>query len=182
MRLRKLILSAIFAALCCVATTVLTIPSPIGGYFNLGDCIVLLSGLLLGPLYGALAAGIGSALADLCSGFVPYAPATLLIKALMAMTAALLCRPFCRRSQPGYLLAGAALGGLAAECIMLLGYFLFESLLYHPAAALSNALVTNLPQAAVGLVAALALYILLERSGFIRLTTKYTGGQHHYDT
>ena len=61
---RKIVMTAMFAALCCVATMIIKIPSPLKGYLNLGDCIVLLSGFMLSPLYGFLAAGIGSALAD----------------------------------------------------------------------------------------------------------------------
>lgn len=177
MKLRKMILAALFAALTCVATLVITIPSPTGGYFNLGDCIVILAGLVLGPVYGALAAGIGSALADLIAGFTLYAPATLVIKALMALCAGLLHRSLCRRGQHfGHSFAGALVGGVAAECIMVLGYGLFETLLYSAEAALANALTTNLPQAAVGLTGALALFTVLDRS---RLTTKLTGGQQH---
>ena len=55
-------MTALFMALCCVATMVIQIPSPTQGYVNLGDCVVLLSGWLLGPWYGIAAAGIGSAL------------------------------------------------------------------------------------------------------------------------
>ena len=58
------------AALVCVATMVIKIPSPLNGYINLGDCIVLLSGWLLSPVYGFMAAGLGSALADLFAGYV----------------------------------------------------------------------------------------------------------------
>ena len=75
------------AALTCVATIVIKIPSPLNGYINLGDCIVLLSGWLLSPVYGFFAAGLGSALADLFSGYAAYAPATFLIKGLMALIA-----------------------------------------------------------------------------------------------
>ena len=60
------------AALICVATMVIKIPSPLNGYINLGDCIVLLSGWLLSPVYGFMAAGLGSALADLFAGYVTY--------------------------------------------------------------------------------------------------------------
>ena len=84
---RKIVLTAMFAALCCVATMIIKIPSPLKGYLNLGDCIVLLSGFMLSPLYGFLAAGIGSALADLFAGYVIYAPATFVIKGVMALIA-----------------------------------------------------------------------------------------------
>ena len=51
-KIRKLVLAALLAALVCVATMVVQIPSPMQGYVNLGDCFVLLSGWLLGPWYG----------------------------------------------------------------------------------------------------------------------------------
>ena len=41
--LKKLVLAAMFAALSCVATMVIQIPSPMSGYVNLGDCFVLLA-------------------------------------------------------------------------------------------------------------------------------------------
>ena len=54
-KVRKLVLSALMAALVYVATSIIQIPSPVNGYVNLGDCFVLLSGWLLGPWYGAAA-------------------------------------------------------------------------------------------------------------------------------
>jgi len=63
------------------------IPSPLKGYINLGDGIVLIASWILPLPYGLIAAGLGSALADLFSGYVVYAPATFIIKALMAVVA-----------------------------------------------------------------------------------------------
>lgn len=83
--LRRLVLSALFAALACIATLVIQLHVSPNGYINLGDCIVLLCGWLLSPAYGAAAAGIGSAMADILSGYAYYAPATLVVKALMAL-------------------------------------------------------------------------------------------------
>ena len=64
----RIVLVALFAALTCVATMFLRIPSPTGGYLNLGDGIALLSAFLLGPWLGGVAAGLGSMLADLQIG------------------------------------------------------------------------------------------------------------------
>ena len=89
-KIRKLVFAALLAALVCVATMVVQIPSPMQGYVNLGDCFVLLSGWLLGPWYGFAAGGIGSMLADLFLGYAHYAPGTLVIKGLVALLAALL--------------------------------------------------------------------------------------------
>ena len=58
MKLRKLVLAALFAALCTVMTMVIQVPSPMQGYVNLGDCAVLLSAWVLGPWYGGAAAEI----------------------------------------------------------------------------------------------------------------------------
>ena len=91
---KNLVFAALLAAVTCVATLVIHIPSPLNGYINLGDCFVLLSGWLLGPVYGFLAAGIGSGLADLFLGYAVYAPATFVIKGLVALAAYLLIKAF----------------------------------------------------------------------------------------
>ena len=83
---------SLFTALTLLGTSVLRIPTPTFGYVHLGDCFVLLAGLLLGPVYGGLAAGIGSALADLLAGYVVWVPGTFMIKFLTAAAAALLFR------------------------------------------------------------------------------------------
>ena len=45
-RTRMVVMAAAFAALACVATMVVKVPSPTGGYMNLGDTVVLLAQLL----------------------------------------------------------------------------------------------------------------------------------------
>ncbi len=65
--LLRLVMAALLAAMTCVATMVLVVPSPTGGYMNLGDAVVLLGVFLLGPVYGA-AAGIPSNLVQAVFG------------------------------------------------------------------------------------------------------------------
>lgn len=62
--IRKLVLAALLAALTAVATMIIRIPTPTQGYIHLGDGMVLICGILLGPGLGALAAGIGSMMAN----------------------------------------------------------------------------------------------------------------------
>ena len=95
---QKIAVTALLAALTCVATMVIKIPSPMKGYLNLGDCVVLTAGWMLSPVYGFLAAGLGSALADLFSGYVVYAPATFLIKGLMALVARFVYKALCNKT------------------------------------------------------------------------------------
>ena len=79
--IKKLVLAALMAALTYVATSIVQIPSPMQGYVNLGDCIVLLSGWILGPWWGAAAGGIGSMLVDLIAATVTMRPARWLSRA-----------------------------------------------------------------------------------------------------
>lgn len=144
-------------ALTCAATMVVKIPSPNQGYVNLGDCVVLLSGWLLGPVYGGAAAGIGAAMADLLLGCPHYVPGTLLIKGLMAVLCAF-------ASRGGRTFLRRALSGLAAECVMIAGYFGYSSLLLGRGLAAATSIPGNLFQGAVGLAAGLALYEALEKS------------------
>lgn len=145
---KQIVIAAMLAALTCVATMVIKIPSPLNGYLNLGDCVVLLAGWTLSPVYAFLAAGIGSALADLFSGYVLYAPATFVIKGLMALIA-----------YYGFKLLNAKIGvrisrviaGIFAEAVMVLGYFVFEGFIYGFGASAVN-IPANSIQGVVGLI------------------------------
>jgi len=76
-------LLAIMTALATIMTIVIQIPYPgTSGYFNFGDTMVMLAGLLLGPVGGFIAGGFGSALADVATGYTFYAPITLVVKGL----------------------------------------------------------------------------------------------------
>ena len=82
---QKLVLCALFTALTTIATMVIQIPLSVSGYINMGDVFVLFGAFMLGPLFGAVSAGVGSMLADILTGYVVFAPATLIIKAIMAL-------------------------------------------------------------------------------------------------
>lgn len=162
---RRLVNMALFTALTTVATMVVRIPSPTGGYVNAGDSVVLLSAFLLGPAAGALAAGIGSALADLFAGYALYAPATLIIKALTALVAGLVLR----RAAGGVSVFRAVLAGVLGETVMVGGYYVFEALFVTGSWA--GALVEvpgNLVQAVFGVTAGTALLFALRRVPYVR--------------
>ena len=155
--IRKLVLSAMFAALSCAATMVIQIPIATG-YLNFGDGLCLLAGWILGPWYGFAAAGLGSALADLLAGYGAYVPATFVIKGLVALIAALLLRLVRKAGMPA--VWQLALSALPAEAAMVLGYFSFETLVLGETAAAAAAVPNNLLQAAAGIV----LAVLLEQA------------------
>ena len=84
----RIVLAGLMAALTCVATMIIRIPT-IKGYVHIGDCMVIASGIILGPGLGGLAAGIGSMLADLLGGYYVFSVATFVIKFLAALAAGL---------------------------------------------------------------------------------------------
>ena len=153
-------MAALMAALCCVATMIVKIPSPLKGYVNLGDCIVLLSGWILSPAYAFLAAGLGSALADVFSGYIIYAPATFVIKGLMAIIVF-----YCFKILHNKLgnLTSRIIGGVLAEIMMILGYFVFEGFLYGFAPSIVN-IPANAVQGVAGIIIGIILIKILEKS------------------
>ena len=158
---KQLAFTAVFAALCLVGTYVIVVPLP-NGYFNAGDVFVLLSGWCLGPLYGSVAAAIGSALADVVCGFALYAPATFMIKGLDAMLAYfvyVLLKKCIRKEKLDFL--PRAFSAVFGEILMVAGYFLFESVLYGLAGATISLLGNTLQGvccAICGVALASALY------------------------
>ncbi len=156
---KKIVMAAMLAALTCVATMIIKIPSPLKGYLNLGDCVVLFAGWMLSPGYGFLAAGIGSALADLFSGYVTYVPATFLIKGLMAVIAyggyKMLHKKFNNA-------LSRIISGTLAEIEMVLGYFLFEGILYGFVPSMVN-IPANAVQGAAGLILGCVLVRMFQK-------------------
>ena len=188
---RTLASVGIFAALTFLATFVIKIPTPTFGYIHIGDCFVLLSGLLLGPVCGGLAAGIGSALSDLLAGYAVWVPGTFLIKFL---TAAVAAKIFVRLRRISEKKAGKQVpvsgtssvlsktafpflpSAVCGELVMTAGYFLYNILIVSffsstvsaglaAAAAVSLAEIPfNLIQGAAGIVLAAVLYPVFVRA------------------
>lgn len=155
-------MAALLAALACVATMIIKIPSPLKGYINLGDCIVLIAGWMLSPVYGFLAAGLGSALADLFSGYVVYAPATFIIKGVMALIAFYGFKLLHKRLGD---LPSRIISGTVAEIIMILGYVVFEGFMYGFGPSVVN-IPANGVQGIAGLVLGIVLIKIFNKARF----------------
>ncbi len=160
--IKKLVFAALFAALSCVATMVIRIPTPIGGYIHAGDAVVLLSAFLLGPWWGAAAAGLGSGLADLIAGYGLYVPGTFAIKFIVALLAGFLLG--CKSVKSP--LARAIIAGVIGEIVMVLGYLAYEALILGYGAAAVGGVPMNCIQGAFGVIAGSALYVALSKTKF----------------
>ena len=157
---KKIVIAALIAALACIATMIIIIPSPLKGYINLGDCVVLTAGWMLSPAYAFLAAGLGSAFADIFSGYATYAPATFVIKGLMALIAFYGFKLLYKKlgNMPSRIISG-----VLAEMVMVLGYFVFEGFLYGFAPSMVN-IPPNTIQGIAGLIIGIMIIKALEKS------------------
>ncbi len=139
---RKLTYGGLMGAFIFLGTSILSFPM-VNGYLNMGDGIILISAVILGP-YAAVPAAIGSMLADLAAGFAIYAPFTFVVKGLVGFVPGLLLR------KKNLTLKTMILPFILAELIMVSGYFLADTLLFHEGAF--AALPFNLIQGLFGLI------------------------------
>ena len=171
-KMTRIVLTALFAALAFVATYIIKVPTVgTNGYVNIGDTIVLLCAWMIGGVYGGLAAGVGSALSDLIAGYGMYVPGTFVIKFLMAVVTYLVFNVMKKVNVNKVI--GYVISGILAELIMVLGYFLYESIVlgYGLGAALSIG--SNFVQAGTCLVLGYALIGALEGARVTTLIRKY---------
>lgn len=120
--LHHLVLVALFIALVALATMVINVPMiATRGFINVGDAVIFLSAVLMGPRVGLVAGGLGSALADILLGYAHWAPWTLVIKAVEGLIAAVLGHAIYKKEQK---VSGRVVGGLILSALwMVLGYY-----------------------------------------------------------
>lgn len=168
--IRRVTYGGILAAVIMIATMVFQFPIPmpaLKGYVNFGDGVIMAAAMIMGP-YAAISAAIGSALADLLSPYVIFAPATFLIKGSMGLVAGTLFRRYPKMNWVG------AVGVMAiCEAIMVSGYYLFELFYYaltHAPISLRQGAMTaaiaipyNLVQAVAAVLLGLAMMPVAKR-------------------
>lgn len=156
---RKLVFCGVFIALIFAATYFTKIPLPGAGYFNAGDCFIILGSAVLGPVWGGVCAGLGSALSDLIAGYGVYVPITLLVKALMGIAVGLILK--------NKTLTRGIISAFVSEVIMVLGYFVAEMFVFDTATATAGVL-GNLTQGGVSIVLGIALLAIVTKNTAIK--------------
>lgn len=171
-KIYKLIYSALFAALVSVSTMIIRIPILTNGYVHLGDGCVLLAGFILNCYYGPIAAGIGSAFADIFAGYAVYVPATFIIKAVVALIANRIFTVFSKGKESSRVRRfwGITIGGICAELFMTISYFLFEAIILGYGLGAVVGIVGNIVQGSVGIVSSLIFMAVIDR---IRFNSKF---------
>lgn len=160
LKTKHMVFTALFAAMTCAATLSLHIPTPgTGGYIHPGDALVVLSGILLGPIYGGLAAGLGSALSDFLSGYMIYVPITFIVKGVIAIVCYFVYHRLLGKISS--VVAKGIVTGFFSTFIVAAGYCFFEYFIYGAGAFAS--IPANLIQGLSGLVIATLLLPLLKQ-------------------
>ena len=170
-QITKYVLTAVFAAMVFVGTVVVQISIPAtGGYVNIGDVFIILAAFTLGSVYGGIAGAVGAGLVDLM--FYPtYAPATIVIKFIMGVVAAIFVTS---KSTGKVKMAGVALGAFCSEIIMIVGYLLYEIAIMGAGAALAG-ITGNIIQGGVSIVIALVLVSILDKTRFLSIYSRRMG-------
>ena len=121
----NLALTGLMGALVIVGTFI-SIPIPVLGdrtMIGLGNVFCILSGLLLGPVYGGLAAGVGSGVFDLVGGWASSAPTTLINKVMMAFVCGAIAWSGRSEGRRLYRVIAGAVSGSLTYCVL----YLFKS-------------------------------------------------------
>lgn len=125
----NLALTGLMGALVYVATMFFKVEIPVGAdrtMIGFANVFCVLSGLILGPFYGGIAAGVGSFLFDLTGGWFSSAGVTLITKGLMAVICGVIAWSGKRESASVSRLVVAAVSGSLGYCIMYLAYSFFK--------------------------------------------------------
>ncbi|MGE5627839.1 MAG: ECF transporter S component [Solirubrobacterales bacterium] len=88
-RTLSIVQTSLMIAIIALVTMTVKIPT-YTGYTHLGDSMIFLSVILLGKKKSIVASAAGMCLADMLSGYLVWAPFTLVIKGIMALVAALI--------------------------------------------------------------------------------------------
>ena len=107
-------------------------------------------------VFDSTSGGLFSALADIISGYAIYAPATFLIKGLMALVVGFVCLKNRK-------IFNVLISGLLAEVIMIVGYFTYEFILNGFSLAILS-VPGNALQGVAGVVSSFVLILLLTKN------------------
>ena len=163
----QMALTALMLSLVLITTMSIRLPSPFTqGYVHLGDTMIFLSVMLLGKNKGALAAGLGSRLADVLGGYTAYAPRTFVIKFLMAYIMGWFIQISAEKQRQNARIVSATeiMGMVLGGSEMVLGYALVDGFFAGNFFAGFLGAPFNIAQFSVGMVLAVVCCAVLKKT------------------
>ncbi len=153
---RNLATTAIMTALVLGLTLIQVAQTPVGGYIHLGDIAIYFASFAFGPWVGLIAGGLGTGLADVVSGYSVFAPLSLIVHGLQGLVAGWIVR---ERQTPRHF----TLALLSGSAILIVGYFIGESLFFGGPGYAIFEVPWNLVQEAVGWFG-VSIYVAVARA------------------
>lgn len=155
----------ILTAITAIFTIAVRIPvAPTRGYINLGDVAIYFSAITFGPLSALISGGLGTALADIFSGYSQWAPISFAVHGLQGFMIGLIVRLFLKEnSNPVNSFITWALAFTAGTIIMAGGYLLAEYFMVGLGAALTE-LPGNIIQNAAGIFGGVPLTLAIKKA------------------
>lgn len=163
----KLALAAVLTAVTVVFTMIVRIPTA-KGYINLGDVAICFAAFTFGPWSAFIAGGLGTALADLISGYAQWAPVSFVVHGLEGLAIALLVRSRVRaegvEAEIVIPLWRKILAGIVGMMIVAGGYFVGGGAFISGFSVAAVEIPANLLQSGVGVVLGLAVSQAVRRA------------------
>lgn len=165
---KKIVFISMFAALTCVFTMFVVIPTPATqGFINIGDSMIILCAFIFGGVPAMISGAIGSALADILLGYAMWAPFTFVIKGLEGLIIGLIASSLLKRPVMNKLqILSAFIAMIVGLLWMAVGYAIVESFLYGFPTAIAG-MPNNLIQAGMACAVAFPVYVILTRSKIV---------------
>ncbi len=171
MTTKELCIHGLLIALVAVCTMVLQIPvSATQGYVHLGDSMILLVGVFFGSRYGMIAGGVGSALADLLSGYAHWAPFSLIIKGVMGWLIGKIAAGAGSRER--FLTPRNLFASVVGILWMVFGYFISGGILKSSFVVAATSIPENLVQGAAGVVIFLVVGAALHKADLYKIVSR----------
>ncbi len=155
--IKNLCIAAIFTAIIYVFTAYLHIPSHTG-YTHVGDGFIYLSACLLPLPYAVFASAAGAFLADSLTGFLMWAPASVIIKAFTVLL-------FSGKSAK-IITKRNLISLLPSAVICCVGYYLYEALIFSNFIAAAAGIIGYIMQSVLSSALFITLGISLDKMNF----------------
>ena len=159
-------MAGLLMALITVMTYLVKIPViATKGYVNIGDGFIFLTVLLVGHKQGGVVAGVGSGLSDFIGGYPHYVIPTFIIKFLMGYIMGLILKfGYARYKDEKKRKTVKFLSMIISAIIMVVGYFIAETIMYGSAGVALASAPMNVVQGSVGVIIGMSLSAMLVKT------------------
>ena len=161
--IQDLTILGLLIALVAVSTMVIKIPTiATQGYIHLGDSMIFLAAIMFGKKKGAIAGGIGSAMADLFLGYTHWILPTFIIKALMGYGIGIIAD----RESNNLINLRNSISLVFGAGWMVLGYFVAGGIMKGSFLVAASSVPANLIQGFVGALLFIPIGVALKRTKY----------------